>query len=52
MTDINKKNAKNLGIGDLILLCEQSGIKVTQGDNASSLREKLAPKKPKPKSKS
>ena len=46
MTDISKENADTLSHGDLILLCEKEGIKVSASDNADSLRAKLT-KKPK-----
>lgn len=49
MTEISRKNAKNLSIGDLILLCEKEGIKVDEGDNADALRKKLASRKRSPK---
>lgn len=51
MTEITKKNAKNLSVGDLILLCEAEGIQVVDGDDATTLRKKLRPAKPKPLSK-
>lgn len=42
MTDLSKID--NLEFGDLILVCQERGIKVTKGDDAASLRVKLAPK--------
>ena len=44
MTEVNKKNAANLGVNDLILLAEEAGVKVTEDDNRETLLKKLKAK--------
>ena len=42
MTDLTK--FEFLGVGDLKLVCENKGIKVTEEDNRDTLLQKLQPK--------
>ena len=44
MTEVNKKNRENLGVNDLILLCEEKDIKVDVDDGRDELLKNLGKK--------
>lgn len=45
MTDVSVKNRAYLSYGDLVDLCAQKDVTVTDKDTSETLRAKLAPKK-------